>query len=185
MTNNYPLVPIAQPSSSQALVTACGQVLNIPAPSPAYAPLRFPSIKPAPVKPGYQEAHQYYCEMRDSFASKAYISVSNAELIVVKMRLMTHPPAKRNPICVSVRMNPYGFVSWFLFFHALEHLWSSHRNIYYLSPCTILVRIIMILQLLGNALVPKPKSEVGPNPWFNNIFWGWRSDVVSLSNCRM
>ena len=63
------------------------------------------SLKPAPFKPGYQEAHQYYCEMREHFASKAYISISNAELIVVKVWLMTHVPAKKKPMCVSVCVN--------------------------------------------------------------------------------
>jgi len=64
----------------------------------------------------------------------------------------------------------------------IHSLWSNKSEfinwgtiIYYHSPCTILVCIIMILQLLRNALVSKSKTKVGPYPWFNNIFWSWGS----------
>jgi hypothetical protein len=96
----------AVPHSGLPQVTAPPRLaLNIPVPHHISAASRFPSFssfKPAPFKPGYQEAHQYYCDMREYFASKAYIGISNAELIVVKVRLMTHPPTRKNPICVSV-----------------------------------------------------------------------------------
>lgn len=92
---------------SHLAITPRIPALNIPAPQAQHASAssRFPSLsslKPAPIKLGYQEAHQYYCEMREHFASKAYISISNAELVVTKVWLMTHAPTKKKPMCVSV-----------------------------------------------------------------------------------
>ena len=65
--------------------------------------LPFPALKlKSLINPGYQEAHQFYNEMRTHFANKAYSSVANAELIVVKVWMMMRVPNRKSPAPVSV-----------------------------------------------------------------------------------
>lgn len=64
------------------------------------------SLTPAPTNPGYQEAHQYYNEMREHFAKKAYASAANVELVVVKVTFATLAPTKKSPLCISVSHIP-------------------------------------------------------------------------------
>jgi hypothetical protein len=77
------------------------QVLSLPAMPNAFASLPIPQLKPSPLNPGYHEAHRYYDEMRQYYASKAYTSAATAELVVVKVRLVTLEPGKKNPTIVS------------------------------------------------------------------------------------
>jgi len=81
---------------------ASNHVLSLPAVANPFASLPIPQLKPLPVNPGYHEAHRYYDEMRQYYASKAYTSAATAELIVVKVRMVTLEPGKKNPTLVSV-----------------------------------------------------------------------------------
>jgi hypothetical protein len=76
--------------------------LNISASTMTAFATSFPKLRSAPVNPGYQQAHQYWDDMRKFFAGKAYSNNANAEVVVVKVRMMTHAPNKKNPACVSV-----------------------------------------------------------------------------------
>jgi hypothetical protein len=68
-----------------------------------HSTLPFPALKSKTlVNPGYQEAHQFYNEMRAHFANKAYSNVANAELIVVKVWMMVRVPNRKTPAPVSV-----------------------------------------------------------------------------------
>lgn len=77
-------------------------VLNLPPISNPFATLPIPQLKPSPVNPGYNEAHKYYDEMRQYYASKAYTSAATAELVVVKVRMVTLEPGRKKPTLVSV-----------------------------------------------------------------------------------
>jgi hypothetical protein len=96
-------------------------VLNLPAITNPFASLSIPPAgqrpKPSPANPGYNEAHQYYDEMRQYYASKAYTSAATAELIIVKVRMVTLEPGKKNPTLISV-----GFV-YFCFSSAHFDKW--------------------------------------------------------------
>jgi len=77
--------------------------INVVAPLNPHSMLPFPNTKNTPlVKPGYQEAHRLYDEMRKHFANKAYTTAANAEVVVVKIWMMTRVPTKKNPLTVSV-----------------------------------------------------------------------------------
>jgi len=56
-----------------------------------------------PLRPGYQEAHNMYNDMRNHFAQRAYSS-NNFELVVVKVTMMSLKPGNKNPSIVSVSM---------------------------------------------------------------------------------
>ena len=58
------------------------------------------------VRPGYQEAHELYDEMRTYFARRAFTS-NNFELVVVKVMMMWMKPGNKNPSIVSVRAYIY------------------------------------------------------------------------------
>ena len=60
------------------------------------------SLVLAPTDPGYQEAHQYYNEMREHFAKKAYASSANVELVIVKVTFATLAPTKKSPLHILV-----------------------------------------------------------------------------------
>lgn len=53
-----------------------------------------------PIKPGYQEAHKLYDDMRQFFAQKA-MSVHGGEVVVVKVTMMLLKPGHKNPSIVS------------------------------------------------------------------------------------
>lgn len=53
------------------------------------------------LSPGYQEAHSRFIEMRDHLQSQAY-SVQKAQVIIVKVRMMTQLPGKLKQTPVSV-----------------------------------------------------------------------------------
>jgi hypothetical protein len=53
------------------------------------------------VKPGYQEAHQMYDNMRDFFARQAF-ATNNMELVNLKATMMWLKPGNKNPSVVSV-----------------------------------------------------------------------------------
>jgi hypothetical protein len=96
----------ARKPQSAAMIRTChpapsSHVLNLPILNPVAA-LSIPQLKPSPVNPGYQEAHQYYDEMRRYYASKAYTSAATAELVVVKVRMVTLQPGKKKTTFVSV-----------------------------------------------------------------------------------
>ncbi|KIM36153.1 hypothetical protein M413DRAFT_449355 [Hebeloma cylindrosporum] len=93
---NPPMLSIHHP---QAATSA--HALRLPATANPFVSLPIPQLKPSPVNPGYQEAHQYYDEMRQYYASKAYTSTATAELVVVKVRMVTLEPGKRNPTIIS------------------------------------------------------------------------------------
>jgi len=59
-----------------------------------------------PLKPGYQEAHKKYHEMRNFFAHRAYSS-GNMELVIVKVVMKCLKPGYKNPSIVSVRNARY------------------------------------------------------------------------------
>jgi hypothetical protein len=63
---------------------------------------RFVSELQMPVKTasGYQSAHGIYDEMRQFFAQRA---MSNGEVVVIKITMMSLKPGNRNPSVVSVR----------------------------------------------------------------------------------
>jgi len=63
---------------------------------------KFVSDPSVPVKPGYQEAHKIYDEMRQFFAQKA-MSVHQGEVVVIKTTMMSLKPGNKNPSVVSVR----------------------------------------------------------------------------------
>jgi len=95
--------PTAATISARHLASST-QVPRLPATANSFASLPIPPVhaKPAPVNPGYHEAHQYYDEMRQYYASKAYTSTATAELVIVKVRMVTLEPGKRNPTLISV-----------------------------------------------------------------------------------
>lgn len=62
---------------------------------------KFVSNPTLPVKPGYQEAHKLYDEMRQFFAQKA-MSVHAGEVVVIKVSMMSWKPGNKNPSIVSV-----------------------------------------------------------------------------------
>lgn len=94
----------AQPSHASPASSA--PVLNLTAIANPFASLSIPlgtgKLKPLPEKPGYNEAHRYYDEMRQYYASKAYTSAATAELVIVKVRMVTLEPGKKNPTLISV-----------------------------------------------------------------------------------
>lgn len=98
-----------------AMSSALVQVLNLPATANPFASLSIPQLKPAPANPGYNEAHQYYDEMRKYYSSKAYTSAATAELVIVKVRLVTLEPKKKNPTFISVGV----FLLVYLYFFCL------------------------------------------------------------------
>jgi hypothetical protein len=53
------------------------------------------------LKPGYQEAHQMYDDMRNFFARQAY-ATNNVELVNLKATMMWMKPGNKNPSVVSV-----------------------------------------------------------------------------------
>jgi hypothetical protein len=55
--------------------------------------------------PGYQKAHEWYDEMRDFFARCAYGPQGNAELVVVKVTMMSLKPGKKTPVIISVSIS--------------------------------------------------------------------------------
>jgi len=76
--------------------------INIPPMPNIYSAAPFPRSMNSPlVNPGYQEAHQLYNEMRCHFANKAFSTVANAEVIVVKVWMMTRLPGKKSPVTIS------------------------------------------------------------------------------------
>jgi hypothetical protein len=93
-----------------------GPVLNLPAIANPLASLSIPQLKPqaSPANPGYNEAHRHYEEMRQYYASKAYTGAATAELVIVKVRMVTLEPGKKNPTLISV-----GVVYFSYFFHSL------------------------------------------------------------------
>jgi hypothetical protein len=87
-------------ATSSALPSSSRYPLNIGLTHSAASTLV--SLTPAPTNPGYQEAHQYYNEMREHFAKKAYASSANVELVVVKVTFATLSPTKKSPLRISV-----------------------------------------------------------------------------------
>ena len=61
----------------------------------------FVSKPTLPAKPGYQEAHKKYDEMRQFFAQKA-MSVHGGKVVVIKVTMMSWRPGNKNPSIVSV-----------------------------------------------------------------------------------
>jgi hypothetical protein len=55
------------------------------------------------LKPGYQEAHRRYDEMRHYFASQVY-ATSNGQTVNLKVTMMWMKPGNKNPSVVSVSM---------------------------------------------------------------------------------
>ena len=77
--------------------------INVVTPLNPYSMLPSPNTKNTPlIKPGYQEAHHLYDEMQKPFANKAYTTAANAEVVVIKIWMMTHLPTKKNPLTVLV-----------------------------------------------------------------------------------
>ena len=77
--------------------------INVVAPLNPYSMLPFPNTKNTPlIKPGYQEVHHLYDDMRKHFANKAYSTAANAEVVVVKIWMKTRVPSKKNPLDISV-----------------------------------------------------------------------------------
>jgi hypothetical protein len=56
---------------------------------------------PYNLKPGYQEAHKRYDEMRDYFARQAY-ATSNGQTVNLKVTMMWIKPGNKNPSVVLV-----------------------------------------------------------------------------------
>ena len=96
-----PAPPMAATISAHCAAPSA-HVLRLPATTNPFASLPIPQLKPAPVNPRYHEAHQYYNEMQQYYASKAYTSMATAELVVVKVQMATLKPGKRNPTLISV-----------------------------------------------------------------------------------
>jgi len=121
-------------------------ILNIQAHPASSASV--PLLKPLPINPGYQSAHQFYNEMREMFATRAYASSANLELVVVKVSLATLVSNKKSPVCISVSIASYYDFSgshsslmcrislrhWITFQCMLE-LWIS--NSFFIMPCFI------------------------------------------------
>ncbi|KAF9477407.1 hypothetical protein BDN70DRAFT_810773 [Pholiota conissans] len=79
---------------------AWGQVNVAPIPNPfmqrPFPPMRNQTL----INPGYQEAHQFYNEMRQYYARQAYVP-SNTEVVVVRARMATLLEGKKMPIQIS------------------------------------------------------------------------------------
>ena len=93
-----------------------------------YASQPFPPLfqSTAPVITGYQDAHNFYNEMREHYSRKAYSNSLNIELVVVKARMMTLPPGKKNPTLV--------WVSWENLFQFRGLIYSSFQNLFESIP---------------------------------------------------
>ena len=62
----------------------------------------FPSLFNAmPVKPGYNAALENFHEMRDFLQQHVYKFDRN-QTVIVKPKMMTHPPGRKTPVMVSV-----------------------------------------------------------------------------------
>jgi len=78
--------------------------INVVAPLNTHSMLPFPNTKNPPLlNPGYQDAHRLYDDMRKHFANRAYSTVANAEVVVIKLWMMTRVPNRKHPIPISVR----------------------------------------------------------------------------------
>ena len=69
--------------------------------SPVVVP-KFVSDPNTPIKPGYQEAHKIYDEMRQFFAKKA-MTVHGGKVVIIKVTMMALKEGNRHPSVVSVR----------------------------------------------------------------------------------
>jgi hypothetical protein len=94
--NNSRIAPL-QPRGSGPVISSPGSYASASQPFP-----RLFQRAPAVIT-GYQEAHSFYNEMREHYARKAYSNSLNVELVVVKARMMTLLPGKKNPTLVWVR----------------------------------------------------------------------------------
>lgn len=66
--------------------------------------IRFPpQLNDVALRPGYQEAHQLYVQMRDYYRDKAY-ATGDAEVVVIKARMMTLISTRITPVAVAVRI---------------------------------------------------------------------------------
>ena len=86
--------------SSKQISTTCHNQSGSVSIRPIVVP-KFVSDPTLPVKPGYQEAHKKYDEMRQFFAQKA-TSVHGGEVVVIKVTMMSWRPGTKNPSIVSV-----------------------------------------------------------------------------------
>ena len=102
------MVPTSKMTPSQPPYVIPGRqykfnAINVVAPLNTHSMLPFPSTKSTPLtNPGYQDAHRLYNDMRKHFANKAYSTSANAELIIIKIWMMTRIPNKKAPLPVSV-----------------------------------------------------------------------------------
>ena len=101
-------------SGRYATSASSAPVLNLPAITNPFATLPIPKLNPSPENPGYNEAHRFYDEMRQYYASKAYTSAATAELVIVKVRMVTLEPGKKNPTFISVGVALFFFCSLIL-----------------------------------------------------------------------
>lgn len=56
-----------------------------------------------PQRPGYQEAHKYYTQLREYFAKKAWTNSDSINLILIKAWMVTRIPGKKKELYISVR----------------------------------------------------------------------------------
>ena len=90
------LMPPPNVPAGPSIITP--HLLNNATPSPSLAllgQLKFPE------KPGYQEAHQFYDEIR-KFMAKIAFQTDNTELISLKVLMKVSCPGKVKPIQVGV-----------------------------------------------------------------------------------
>ena len=106
VTNHEVLCAVPAPPTATTISThhaaPSAHVVRLAATTNPFTSLPIPQLKPSPVNPGYHEAHQYYNEMQQYYASKAYTSVATAELVIVKVRMVTLKPGRKNPTLISV-----------------------------------------------------------------------------------
>jgi len=144
--------------------------LNISAFTSVSSAISFPQLRPAPINPGYQEAHQYW-DMQTFFAGKAYSNVANAEVVITKVWMMTHAPNKKNPSCVSVcnvrltsKLNIFSFICLDSFWGNITcscSYWGWRPQILGLLRLTTTIPGVVKEFSIGNRSVPASGQGLG------------------------
>ena len=151
VTNHEVFCTVPAPPTAVTIHAAPStHVLRLPATTNPFASLPIPQLKSTPVNPRYHEAHQYYNEMRQYYASKAYTSMATAELIIVKVQMVTLEPGKRNPTLISVS-NVFFFITVYLavWQPEFQNLYEAINNI------PVHIGVLSLKHILYYVLLPQ------------------------------